>query len=59
MRKRTGPLAEISVEFAEIIAIGSGMKNFPYEYDSSLTGMKSNKSCRLIEHFLLSFVFVL
>jgi hypothetical protein len=46
MRKRAGPLAEISLEFAEIIA--GGMKNFPYEHASPLTGMKSNKSCRLI-----------
>ena len=54
MRKRAGPLAEISFEFAEII--GRRDENFPYEHASPLTGMKSNKSCR---HFLLGFMFVL
>ena len=44
MRKRAGPLAEISFEFAEII--GRRDENFPYEHASPLTGMKSNKSCR-------------
>jgi hypothetical protein len=44
MRKRAGPLAEISFEFAEII--GRRDANiFPYEHASLLTGMKSNKSC--------------
>jgi hypothetical protein len=36
MRKRAGPLAEISLEFAEII--GRRMKTFPYEHASPLTG---------------------
>ena len=44
MRKRAGPLAEISFEFAEII--GRRDENFPYEHASPLTGMKSNKSSR-------------
>ena len=43
MRKRAGPLAEISFEFAEII--GRRDEIFPYEHASPLTGMKSNKSC--------------
>jgi hypothetical protein len=46
MRKRAGPLAEISFEFAEIIGTVGGMKIFPYEHASPLTGKKSNKSCR-------------
>jgi hypothetical protein len=35
MRKRAGPLAEISLEFGEIM--GGGMKNFPYEHAIPLT----------------------
>jgi hypothetical protein len=47
MRERAGPLAEISFEFAEII--GRRDEKFSiYEHASPLTGMKSNKSCRLI-----------
>ena len=58
MRKRAGPLAEISFEFAEII--GRRDENFPYEHASPLTGMKSNKSCRfnltLFTWFFVCFV---